>query len=626
MVAPFNLAAAPIDVAVLAGYLVLSFAVGLLASRWLRPATDANQNEEAYYLAGRKVPGWVNGVSYAVTAINADVAPMYCGLAVVVGLPIAWYYLSRFAFAWAIVAILFAVRWRQLGVRTGPEFYTLRFGGKGARFIRIYTALFAIAVNMIPWLGAGLLGTHKILAPVFEFEAKLVTLACIVPLLLTYVWVSGFAGVLVTDVLQSAVILASSLILLGIVLAEAGGPSGLAEAIRAAHPVEHVEILSITPVPGHAILSPLVVMLWFVVPTIGRGGNVDLDGQRILSCRSSREAAQAPLWAAAALFAMLLLLTLPVLGLLAQQPQLYHASAEVREQAYGMLLDRYLPPGILGLALAALLASVMSTIDSHLNFGAQTLVHDVLRPLFPGARWLQPEHRATVWVGRLAMVGILACGIGVMFAADSLFRIATIVAGMFASSAAFFWAQWWWWRINLPSWIAAMIGGPIVYFSLGAWLPASQWWQSQLELGPAQVDVMAMLQALVAMALTTILWLGVALLTRPETEQTLEAFYLRARPPGAWGPIRNRLHQTGRLPAYVAPPGVLLGGMGTAAVAACLLTLVVVACSQAAVGAYGVAAVLGASALATGAVLRRMFDWHLARMGVSANSISEHDS
>src|SRR3989304_4212253 len=260
-----------IDAVVVGVYLGLSFTFGLWAHRLWR---SGHEDEESFYLAGRRVPAWVNGVSYAATAINADVAPLYCGMAAVIGLPVAWFYLSRFAFAWMIVAMLFAVRWRQLGLRTGPDFYALRFGGRGAKFVRVYTSLFAVAINMVPWIGAGLLGTHKIVGPIFGIEHKAVTLACVVPLVAGYVWISGFAGVLVPDGFQSVVILAASITLLVFGQHDFGGPSAILSAVESAHPARHGEMFSVLPVPGHEILGPFVVLLWLIVPTTGRGGNV----------------------------------------------------------------------------------------------------------------------------------------------------------------------------------------------------------------------------------------------------------------------------------------------------------------------------------------------------------------
>lgn len=605
-----------LDLMVIAAYLATSLTVGLWAHRLWRTGPE---DEESYYLAGRRVPAWMNGVSYAATAINADVAPLYCGMAAVIGLPVAWFYLSRFGLAWMIVALLFAARWRQLSIRTGPEFYALRFGGRGARFVRIYTALFAVAVSMIPWIGAGLLGTHKIVQPVLGLESKWATLACIVPLVAGYVWVSGFAGVLITDVFQTAVIVVASAALLIAVLITVGGPEQLATAIRTAHPAEHSEILSTLPTPGHEILGPLLVLAWLVIPTIGRGGNVDLDGQRIFSCPTAREAAKVTIWAQLAMFVMLLLITLPVLGMLAKHPELYHANRADREQVYGKMLAEYLPPGVLGLVVAGSLASVMSTISGYLNYGAQTVVNDVLRPLFPNAAILDPRHPRVLWVGRVVTLLILSCGVWVMYASDSLFRIASVIVGMFAASAAFYWAQWWWWRANLASWVAAMIGGPAIYFLLDRLLPRLEWWASQLAAGESTTDAMAMLQATIAMALTTLLWIAVALMTKPESNETLQAFYQRARPMGWWEPVRRMIvAEAVKTPTSSTLPSeprfLLWGGFAVAAVGAAWVAAGVLGVSQLTVGNWTAAAGLLIGAAAGGVLFRNLFDWHMKRL------------
>lgn len=607
------------DLLVIAAYLAATLVIGLWAHRLWRTGPE---DEESYYLAGRRVPAWMNGVSYAATAINADVAPLYCGLAAVIGLPVAWFYLSRFGLAWMIVAMLFAARWRQLNIRTGPEFYALRFGGRGARFVRIYTALFAVAVSMVPWIGAGLLGTHKIMQPVLGVESKWATLACVVPLVAGYVWVSGFAGVLITDVFQSAVIVVASAALLIAVLVNVGGPIELAEAIKTAHPAEHGEILGALPTPGHEILGPLLVVAWLVIPTIGRGGSVDLDGQRIFSCPTAREAAKVTIWGQLAMFVMLLLITLPVLGMLAKEPDLYHATRGDREQIYGRMLVAYLPPGVLGLVVAGALASVMSTISGYLNYGSQTVVNDVLRQLFPNEAILDPRHPRVLWVGRMITLVILLAGVWVMYASDSLFRIAMVISGMFAASAAYYWAQWWWWRANLASWMAAMIGGPVVYFLLDWLLPQSAWWRSQLATGEAAADAMAMLHALIAMGITTTLWIVVALVTKPESEATLKSFYLRARPMGWWAPVRRMIEAEEGEPGAAAatsllpvePRFLLIGGVAVAVVGAAWVAAGVLGFSQLTVGNWSVAGQLLVAAAVGALAFRYLFDWHMKRL------------
>lgn len=590
-----------IDASIIVVYLVISFIVGLLASRLLKSRTT---DEEGYFLAGRNMPGWLTGISNGVTAMNADVAPTYTGMMVGVGIPLAWFYMSRFGLAWMIAALLFAIKWRQLGVATAPAFYRVRFGGHGGTVVRVWSSIYTVALGMIPWVGVGLLGVHMIFGPVFGIEDKAVTLAIILPALLIYVWISGFAGVLMTDVIQTIVILVASLVIAIKVLAHYGGPTGLAEAL-AALPFG-AETLSATPVPGHMVLAPAFTLAWFLVATVGAGGNLMADSQRVLAVRDEREAMKVYVWAEVALFAMLLLLTLPALGLLPKHPELYLAAAAEREKAYGMLLDTFLPTGLLGLALAALTASVMSTIDSHLNYGAQTLTDDVWRVIFP-----RTTQRQGVLIGRLITIAIMVLAVIVMYRSESLIGIAVLVTGLFGSTLTFFWGQWWWWRANFPAWCAAMLVGPCIYFGLGAILPHWDWWQAQLALGPSMIDGMNMIRAVMSMVISTTAWVVVALLTRPEDKSVLMEFYRRARPLGWWGPIREAvLAEDGAAAGVAHPQRSIAQGFGLAFLGAGWIGLGVMGFSQIYVGRYATGGAMLVGAVAVGILFRRMFDTH----------------
>ncbi len=619
-------------------YLLASLVLGLTASSWFRKpsqnttsSTNRDESnvdsEDEYFLAGRKVPGWMNGISYAATALNADVGPTYCGFAVVVGLPIAFFYLPRFALAWMIAAVIFAVRWRQLGVRTGPEFYELRFGGGRTRIVRIYSSLFAVFVNMAPWIGAGLLGVHKIFGPSFGIEDKSTTLAIVLPVLMIYVWIGGFAGVVVTDVMQTFVIVSASVILMFSVLWEHGGPTGLTAALQAAQPDHAGEILSTWPVWGHRVLGPVVVLAWLIVPTVGRGGSVDLEGQRIFSCKSDRDAGWMNVWAVIGLFIMLLLLTLPSMGLLIKRPEIYLAEPAQREQAYALLLEEYLPVGLYGVALAALLASVMSTVSSHLSYGSQTLVNDVARQVFPASRMLTPGSNQSVWIGRILMLVILALGIAVTFNADSLIGIAIVLAGMYGATATIYWGQWWWWRVNFWSWVTAMIGGPCIYVLLGglslgsfnvpgilSQFPA---WDQARSAGESAAQGMDMLQAAIGMGVTLIAWVSVTLLTKPEHIQTLKDFYRRAKPMGAWGPVRSACIEED--PDWVPPPkSLLLTGLGIALVGGIAVSCGVLTASVLFVGRLAEGGALLAITFIFGIWFVRLFNKRLIQLEADA--------
>src|SRR3954466_4677529 len=105
-----------IDLWIVAAYLLLMLGVAF----WQRQFARASL--ENFFLGGRKVPGWLNGVSYTAALISPDAATGYGGLAIATGGFICWWYLSRFGLALFLGAVLFAVFWRRLNLFTSLEF------------------------------------------------------------------------------------------------------------------------------------------------------------------------------------------------------------------------------------------------------------------------------------------------------------------------------------------------------------------------------------------------------------------------------------------------------------------------------------------------------------------------
>ena len=77
-----------IDYIVMAAYMAGLIAMGLYYRKF------AQKDLEHYFLGGRKLKGWMSGTSYAVTSMNADVAPAYCGMTVITGVWIYWWCIS----------------------------------------------------------------------------------------------------------------------------------------------------------------------------------------------------------------------------------------------------------------------------------------------------------------------------------------------------------------------------------------------------------------------------------------------------------------------------------------------------------------------------------------------------
>jgi Na+/proline symporter len=587
-----------LDYAVMGAYMLALVALGLFLRR------RAGGSLESYFLAGRRLPGWLNGTSYAATCMNADVAPAYTGMAVITGVFICWWYLSRFGLALMIGGVLFAVLWRRLGLMTSPEFYELRFSGGPAVAIRTWVALRSAFVAVVAWTGAGLLGMHKVAQPMLGWDIG-TTFAVVLPILFFYVLLSGYLGVVISDFFQTVVIMAASLVLIWAVQADFGGPSGLYSALVATF---GDEVVSWRPPMHHELLGVLGVLAWTVGTAVGYGGDTApmagaMEGQRILSCRNGREAAKMYVWTQIVLFLMLAALTLPALGAMVRWPGLRDGTIN-RELAYGMLLGHYLPAGLLGLAVSGMLASIMSTLSSNMNFGAQVFLNDVYKRSIVR----QASERHYLLIGRLAAVAIVGLAMLVATRVENVIDIAVFMLGLSSAELTANWAQWWWWRFNGKARVAASLGGPLL-FLLNQFVVFPLF----VDAGPASVYLVVF----ASIGATTALWFLVAWFTAPEPEERLIEFYRRARPMGWWGPIAGKAGEPRR---SLGGGGPILAGLGIATCGAVAVGAVIIALSCAFVGLWDVTAgALGVAAVA-GLAFRRWFTPFTSRLENGATS------
>lgn len=524
-----------IDWVVMGIYLLSLVGMGLYFRRF------AEASLENFFLGGRNLKGWLAGFSFSATFYNAEVGSVYVGLTVSTGMFICWWFFSRFGLALMVAAVLFAVFWRRLALFTSPEFYEQRFTGKAGLVVRTWVTVRSGFIAVVAWTGAGLLGLSFVVEALLGWT-RVETLIVVVPVILIYVYLSGYMGVVVSDVLQGVILTGTLILLMFLVLIDFGGaggllagPQALYDALLAAVP-DHPEVVQWYPPLDHEFLGLMGVLAWFMGKSLGYGGDTTpigaaMEGQRLLSTRTPHEASKMYLWTVCLLFLMLSVLTLSGLGALALRPELYDAPASVRETAFGWLLGQYMPPGLLGLALIALFAAIMSTVDSNMNLGAQVFVNDVY------LRFMRPKAalRESMSVGRLMMLLILVAGVGVALLADSVIAFAVLMLQFSAAELPANWAQWWWWRFNGPARMTASFGGPILFLIIRFLI-----FDPMVAAGHLTAGTGAYLVVFTSMALTTILWVSVALLTRPDPETHLLAFYRTAQPLGFWGPIARK--------------------------------------------------------------------------------------
>ena len=145
---------APIDWVLLAIYLLLTLVMGLWLSR-------RNNGEEDYFVAGRRLSGWLAGASMAATTFSIDTPLYVAGLIGARGLAGNWEWWS-FGLAHVAMAVVFAPLWRRSGVLTDAAFTELRYGGAAAAWLRgIKAFLLALPVNCIG-IGYAFLALRKV--------------------------------------------------------------------------------------------------------------------------------------------------------------------------------------------------------------------------------------------------------------------------------------------------------------------------------------------------------------------------------------------------------------------------------------------------------------------------------
>jgi Na+/proline symporter len=193
--------------------------------------------------------------------------------------------------------------------------------------------------------------------------------------------------------------------------------------------------------------------------------------------------------------------------------------------AYPAML-KFLPSGFLGVMVGSLIAAYMSTMDTHLNWGASYLVHDLYRRFI--RRDASEQHYVTV--GRLVTAGLMVVAAGVVYVLASAKTGFDLMLSIGAGTGLIYLLRWFWWRINAWSEIAAMISS----FLITAAVFVANRWVLEEPL-PTHLALLATVGA------TTVVWVTVTLLTAPADERTLIRFYRLIRPGGpGWRAIRAK--------------------------------------------------------------------------------------
>ncbi|WP_419934262.1 sodium:solute symporter family protein [Candidatus Palauibacter sp.] len=582
------MALTPLDWIVVGIYGAIVLAIGFGFAR------RASGSMEDYFIAGRSLPWWLAGTSIAATWFATD-APLATAALVrrqgVYGNWLWWYEATGIL----MLTFFYARLWRRAGVLTDAEVIEIRYGGAPARALRCFSALYQGLLKNAVVMGWVMLAMVKFSRVLLGWDPA-VTLTVCVGLALAYTVASGLWGVVVTDLLQFVAGMLGAITLAGIVLTRFGGPAAMAEAVRAV-PEAPAGVLDLVPTAANASSLEIVSFLCLILILWLRSGQGDgYVAQRLFATRDEGQAVKASLWFA---FAGTVLLTWPwiVVGLgsllvfppAAMDPAL----AADPELAYPMMIRELMPAGLRGLMVATFLAAFMSTMDTHLCWGASYMVNDVYR------RFLRRDRSERHYVGasRIAVVLLAGVAAAVAWRMDSIQRGWIYIIELTAGVALVWLLRWYWWRVNAWAEIAAMAGsvllanGRLLLAAVEPVLPASVIRAADGFYAPE----MDLIRGVIILVACTALWLGVVLATRPESDEVLDRFYRRVRPGGWWGRVAERTGVVSSDPsANRMWPGFLLGALF---VYASLLGVGYVLTGRAGIGVLLLAVSLGAAAI-----------------------------
>jgi solute:Na+ symporter, SSS family len=526
----------PIDLTIIAVYLALMSMVG-----WWS-ATKASKNAESYFLAGRSLPWWIIGVAHGSSGVDITGTMWFVMMFYIYGLKATW-----LLWVWPLFNVIFRMvylgTWvRRSNVLTGAEWMRTRFGySRGAELAYLSIVVYAL-VHVVGFLSYAFRGIGEFTRPFFPWNFSDNWYATAM-LLITGVYcvVGGMYSVIMNDLIQFVLkcVAAVGIVVIAILTVRP-------EQIMAAVPAGwdhlffgwqlHLDWGQLMPELNRRIYGPMSqggdgysIFGFFVSMLFLKGVLVSMAGptpnyaiQHVLSTRNPREAALENMVMAMVSLAprFLLIAGITVLGIVFFSPDLAQMGARVNfEKILPNVLKYNVPVGLKGILIAALLASFMSTFVSTVNSGAAYVVNDIYK------RYLNPKAppKRMVALGWITSSAVVLLGIAFGMATKSVHGVTEwIVSALVPAFVAPNLLKWHWWRFNGYGFFAGMVAGTVA----------------------AVIKVFITLNPVFAfmliLAISFAASIVVCLLTEPESDEVLKAFYRNVRPWGAWDPIYRK--------------------------------------------------------------------------------------
>ena len=390
-----------IDYIIFLGYAILILGVGLWVSR---DKKGHQKNAEDYFLASKSLPWWAIGTSLIAANISAEQFIGMSGSGYALGLAIASYEWMA-AITLLIVGKYFLPIFIEKGLYTIPEFVEKRFSTNLKTILAVFWIGLYVFVNLASVLYLGALALEIIMGIPMHYGVLGLALFAA-----AYSLYGGLSAVAWTDVIQVVFLILGGLVTTYLALNNVSEGNGVIAGLK--------EIYNSAPEKFSMILEPsnpeyknlpgigvLVGGMW--VANLYYWGFNQYIIQRTLAAKSLEESQKGILLAAALKLIIPLIVVIPGIAAYVMIKDTAGFDTFKADNAYPWLL-KLLPPGMKGLAFAALTAAIVSSLASMLNSTSTIFTMDIYK------QYINPNatDKQTVNTGRLsACVALLISGI-----------------------------------------------------------------------------------------------------------------------------------------------------------------------------------------------------------------------
>ena len=551
----------------LTDWIIVVIFLGITLFIGLKFKDKASGSLTDFFLAGRNLPWYIAGISMVATTFAADTPLWVTEVIKKNGISGNWLWWNMLI-GGMLTTFFFAKMWRKANVLTELEFLELRYSGKAARFFRKFKAVYlGIFFNtiVIGWVNAAMIKILMIFLNI-DYQTAFIYIAVLMVLISVYSTLSGLLGVAITDAVQFILAMTGCIILAIVMLNsdKVGGVAGLKEKL----PEWRFNFFPGISNTGNAIgafgltigafFSFIAVQWWASWYPGNEPGGGGYISQRMMSTKNEKNSVLATLFFQIAHYA---LRPWPwiIVGLcaLVVYPDL---TVDNAGNGFVMAMSDFMPTGLRGLIFTAFLGAYMSTISTQLNWGASYLTNDLYKRQIEdktnysyntsdiidsnevsdkGDGQYNDQHDL-VKAGRIFTIIIMAIALIITSFIDTIDGAARFLIASSAGLGAVLILRWYWSRINIWSEIAATIA-PIIGYTLSKFVLAPMF-EDEISPGVFQNNFTANEGILLCTTLfTTIIWLIVTFITKPEKEETLKRFYQQVEPEGAWNSIRKKL-------------------------------------------------------------------------------------